>query len=107
MFRKTLLLKVSGKSKKDIFSSAPLRKFELSNLPSINILKTVSTTNVSYEFSPKFLKLLRVRLFWNHFCQVSACSGTTLVTGEMSAFYIFMKTSVTCIGMLREVALLH
>ena len=32
----------------------------------------------------------------------SVCSGATLVTGEMSAFYIFVKTSVTCVGTLRE-----
>ena len=30
----------------------------------------------------------------------------TLVTGEISAFYIFVKNSITCIGMLRKVALL-
>ena len=32
----------------------------------------------------------------------SVCSGTTLLTGEMAAFYIFDKNSVTCIGTLRE-----
>ena len=32
----------------------------------------------------------------------SVCSGTTLLTGEMPAFYIFDKNSATCIGTLRE-----
>ena len=37
----------------------------------MNILKTVSTTNISCEFSPEFLKLQGERLRLNHFCKVS------------------------------------
>ena len=37
----------------------------------MSILQTVSTANVSCEFSRKFFKLLGERLCWNHFCKVS------------------------------------
>ena len=70
----------------------------------MNELKTTSTANISFEFSREFLKLLGERILES--LLQSVCSGTTLVTGEMSAFYILSKNSVTCIGTFREVALL-
>ena len=102
MFRKTVVLKVSRKSLKSVFNRVTFWQFELPNLPSINILKTVSTVKVSCEFSLEFLKLLGERLCWNHFCEVLP----VLVIEETSALYILVKRSVTCISMLQEVALL-
>ena len=51
MFRKTAVLKVLGNPWKSVFSRVPFRQFKISNLPSMNILKTVSSANVSCEFS--------------------------------------------------------
>ena len=70
----------------------------------MNELKTTSTANISCEFSREFLKLLGERILES--LLQSVCSGATLVTGEMSAFYILSKNSVTCIGTFREIALL-
>ena len=71
MSRKTVVLRVSENPGKIVFSRLPFRKFEIPNLPSMSILKTVSTANTSCEFSLEFLKLLGVRLCWNLFCKVS------------------------------------
>ena len=62
MFRKAAVLKVLGKSWKSVFDRIPFRQFEISNVPYMNILETVSTANVSCEFSLSFLKLLGERL---------------------------------------------
>ena len=50
MLRKTVVLKVLGNSWKRVFSRVHFKQFEISNLPSMNTLKTVSA-NVSCEFS--------------------------------------------------------
>ena len=46
---KTAVLKVSGNFQKNVFFGVPFNQFELSNLPRIPILETVSAANVSWE----------------------------------------------------------
>ena len=61
----TLCQKVLENYQKNVFSSVPFEKFELSNPPTYNYLKTNSSTNISFVFT--ILKLVAEHLWWNHF----------------------------------------
>ena len=73
MFRKTAVLKVLEKSQKNFFSSVPLKRFELSNLPTYNYT----------EIWPIFKIAGSASVVESWFSEV---------TGEISALWISVKT---------------
>ena len=83
MFGKIPVLKISEDSQKNIFGKVLFKQFKLSNLSSITILKTDSITNVSFE------------CFFKIAMRASCGETTSKVACEISAFYDFVKNSIT------------
>ena len=59
---KTAGKKVLKKYQKNVFSSVPFKKFELSNPPTYNYAKTDSAANISFVCFENF----KSGLWWNH-----------------------------------------
>ena len=60
--RKTAVKKVLQNYQKNVFSSVPFKKFELSNPPTYNYRKTDSAANISFVCFKNF----KIGLWWNH-----------------------------------------
>ena len=70
-----LLWEVLENYHKNVFSSVPFKKFELSNPPTYNYRKTDSATNISFVCFENFKIGLRASMVESHLSKVTETFG--------------------------------
>ena len=72
---KTAVKKVLENYQKNVFSSVPFKKFELSNPPTYNYRKTDFTADISFVFFENFNIGLKASVVESHFRKVTETFG--------------------------------